>query len=263
MPFPASERVVYERNPLEQVICQLRFPSILKIASREPAEFQDWVREKYPIYQHTPSELNVPNEVRDVLLKLGADFAGEGKHEFRSENEEQAIALTKDFLAFTDSDYRRWEQFIEEVRTAKLAFETVYEPAFYSRVGLRFRDVIDREELGLGEVPWADLLRDGLLGFLHDEGVRSRITETHTQLAIGLDEPHGSLMAIRHGLAKRSDTGSDGYVIDIDCFISGKVSINEVTSALESFHRVSGNFFRWVIRSTLSKALRPRPLDGR
>ena len=262
MTFPASDRVVYERNPLEQVICQLRFPSILKIASREPAEFQDLVREKYPFYEHTPSGPDLPEQFRDVVSKLGVDFGGEGKHEFRSENEEQAIALTKDFLAFTDSAYKRWEQFIDEVNVTKSVFETVYEPAFYSRVGLRFCDFIDREELGLGQVPWADLLREVLLGFLHDEGVRSRITETHTKLAIRLDEPHGSLMAIRHGLAKRSDTGSDGYVIDIDCFISGKVNANEVTPALESFHRVSGNFFRWVLRSTLSDALRPRPLDG-
>ncbi len=262
MPFPASDRVVYERNPLEQVICQLRFPSILKIASQEPSEFQDLVREKYPLYEHTPSGPDLPEQFRDVVSKLGVDFGGEGKHEFRSENEEQTIALTKDFLALTDSAYKRWEQFVNEMNATKSAFETVYGPAFYSRVGLRFCDFIDREELDLGQVPWANLLRDVLLGFLHDEGVRSRITETHTQLAIRLDEPHGSLMAIRHGLGKRSETGSDGYVIDIDCFISGKVSANEVTPALESFHRVSGNFFRWVLRSTLSDALRPTLLEG-
>ena len=261
MPFPASERVVYERNPLEQVICQLRFPSILKIVSREPAEFQDLVREKYPFYEHTPSGLDVPEQFRDVVSRLGVDLGGEGKHEFRSENKKQAIALTKDFVAFTDSDYRRWEQFIDEVRTTKHALETVYRPAFYSRVGLRFRDAIDRADLDLGQVPWAELLRGGLLGFLHDEGIRDRVTETHTQLAIRLDEPHGSVMAIRHGLANRSDNGSDVYFIDIDCFISGKVNTNDVTPALESFHRVSGDFFRWVIRPTLTDALRPKPLD--
>lgn len=261
MPFPASERVVYERNPLEQVICQLRFPSILKIASQEPAEFQDLVRKKYPLYEHTPSRPDLPDQWSDVLSKLGVDFGGEVKHEFRSESAKQAIALTKDFVAFTDSDYKRWEQFIDEVRTTKHALETVYEPAFYSRVGLRFRDEIDREQLDLGQVPWADLLRDVLLGFLHDKGVRSRISETQTQLAIRLDEPLGSFMAIRHGLENRSDTGSEVYFIDIDCFISGKVNTNDVTPALESFHRVSGDFFRWVIRSTLTDALRPKPLD--
>ena len=263
MPFPASDRVVYERNPLEQVICQLRFPSILKIASREPVEFQDLVRERYPFYEHTSSTLPFPNDLSEMLSQAGMDFGGGGKHEFRSENEEQAIALTKDFVAFTDTDYERWEQFIDEVRTTKDAFETVYGPAFYSRVGLRFRDVIDRDALDLGQVPWANLLRDVLLGFLHDEDIRGRITETHTKLAIGLDDPHESLMAIRHGLAKRPDTDSDVYFIDVDCFISGKVDTNDVTPALESFHRVSGNFFRWVIRPVLRDALRPRPLDGR
>ena len=51
MPFPDSERVIYQRNPLLEVICQLRFPSILRIDSEAPAVFQERVRKEYPMYQ--------------------------------------------------------------------------------------------------------------------------------------------------------------------------------------------------------------------
>ena len=262
MPFPASDRVVYERNPLERVICQLRFPSILKIASQEPAEFQDLVRGRYPLYKHLrPPEPELPKELSEFLSGVGLARGGVGKHDFGSEDKKQTIALTKDFVAFTDVNYERWERFIGEVRTTKDALETAYEPAFYSRVGLRFCDVIDREELDLGQTPWTDLLRDVLLGFLHDEGLRGRIAKASTELAIELDEPPGSLMAIRHGLAKRADGSSDVYSIDVDCSISGKVKTDDVIPALESFHRISVNFFRWAITSHLRNALRPRPLD--
>ena len=39
--FSASERVLYGKRQLVEVICQLRFPTILSISAKEPAEFQD------------------------------------------------------------------------------------------------------------------------------------------------------------------------------------------------------------------------------
>ena len=39
--FSASERVLYGKRQLIEVICQLRFPTILSISAKEPAEFQE------------------------------------------------------------------------------------------------------------------------------------------------------------------------------------------------------------------------------
>ena len=50
MVFPNFERVVYKKNPLEEVICQLRFPPILRIDSGNAADFQDVIRQDYPLY---------------------------------------------------------------------------------------------------------------------------------------------------------------------------------------------------------------------
>ena len=49
MPFPEATRVIYHKNPLTDVICQLRFPPILKIDSEIPSLFQDTIREQYPL----------------------------------------------------------------------------------------------------------------------------------------------------------------------------------------------------------------------
>ena len=48
MPFPETDRVIYAHNPLEQVICQFRFPPILRIDSELPAQFQDRIRHEFP-----------------------------------------------------------------------------------------------------------------------------------------------------------------------------------------------------------------------
>ncbi|MCH7755956.1 TIGR04255 family protein, partial [candidate division KSB1 bacterium] len=50
MPFPEVKRVIYKKNPLDRVICQLRFSPILKIDAEIPAEFQDMIRADFPNY---------------------------------------------------------------------------------------------------------------------------------------------------------------------------------------------------------------------
>src|SRR6266852_706318 len=47
-PFPEFTRVIYQRNPLVEVVCQLRFSPILRIDTDPPAEFQDRIRSAFP-----------------------------------------------------------------------------------------------------------------------------------------------------------------------------------------------------------------------
>lgn len=50
MLFSEYARYQYVRSPLVEVICQLRFPAILTINTKEPAEFQEAVRHDFPRY---------------------------------------------------------------------------------------------------------------------------------------------------------------------------------------------------------------------
>ena len=43
-----NKRVKYNRCPLVEVIFQLRFPTILSINSKQPADFQEKIRKEYP-----------------------------------------------------------------------------------------------------------------------------------------------------------------------------------------------------------------------
>ena len=48
--FLDCDRCLYEKNQLVEVICQLRFPTILSISAKEPVEFQEAIRADYPQY---------------------------------------------------------------------------------------------------------------------------------------------------------------------------------------------------------------------
>ena len=45
--FSNDERVIYAKRQLVEVICQLRFPEILKIDVSEPADFQERIRRDF------------------------------------------------------------------------------------------------------------------------------------------------------------------------------------------------------------------------
>ena len=104
MPFPDSPREVFPRNVLKEVICQLRFPSILRITGESPFEVQDKIREEYPHYEEEqPPQDLVPPEVASVLsIRLGA---ADTTHKFLTPNKRRILSLSSSFLAVTETDY--------------------------------------------------------------------------------------------------------------------------------------------------------------
>ena len=59
--FSKTERTVYRQNPLAEVICQLRFPTILAIGAKDPVDFQDAIRDVFPQYQRRADRLPAGN----------------------------------------------------------------------------------------------------------------------------------------------------------------------------------------------------------
>ena len=67
--FSDRERYLYRKPQLVEVICQLRFPTILSISAREPADFQEAIRKEFPQYkrlqeQTQPKVAGAPGSLR-------------------------------------------------------------------------------------------------------------------------------------------------------------------------------------------------------
>src|SRR5438445_3102968 len=165
MPFPASPRVIYKKNPLDEVICQLKFPPVLRIDSELPAKFQESVRQDYPLFQDAspviPNFLGraLPAEV-GKLMNLEIPFPVAGKvYHFISADEKWKVGLAKEFIALSTGSYVRWEEFRARMAYAISSLLKEYSPSFFVRIGLRYRDVVRRSVLGLGEIRWSELLK--------------------------------------------------------------------------------------------------------
>lgn len=258
MIFPRSERVLFEKRPLKEVICQLRFPPILEIASEKPAQFQNKIRDTYPLYE--VEQASFPKELAEFAaqIPIGA-LPSTPTHKFISEDGSRFLSLNPEFVAFSDSAYRRWEAFQEQITTARQTLEEVYRPAFYSRIGLRYQNVIDKIGLGLGNVPWGELVRPPVGGLLGSD-MGSYVVSNKTVASISLEsEIPGAIATVRHGVGRTADE-KEVYFVDLDCFTTERRKGPDVDDILRRFNRLCGDFFRWAITPRLSDALDPRKL---
>jgi uncharacterized protein (TIGR04255 family) len=261
MPFPESPRVVFNRNVLVDVVCQLRFPPILAITAEDPAAFQNRIRATYPEYRQDQA-IDVPPPLREVFGRLNLSRGTELlRHTFLTPDSSRSVFLTRDFLAVEDTHYHRWEEFEPEVQRAKTAFEEIYRPASYNRVGLRYQDIIDRMQLpGLEDVPWHELINPALIGALGSSELRDSVTEIVTNSLLSVSEVPGAFVRLHHGLRRQEGTGTEVYFFDVDFFLQERSSSQDAMATLGLFNRLSGNLFRWAISRRLYDALDPVPI---
>ncbi|MFQ6027309.1 MAG: TIGR04255 family protein [Dehalococcoidia bacterium] len=263
MAFPSSPRVVYDNNPLTQVICQLKFPTILEIGSADPADFQKRIRKQYPIY-HGPSESStissrIPQELSALAARVGLSMGRPGPHRFAIENETRSISLSPEFVAITEDSYTRWDELRPEIALMVEALVKVYEPPFFSRIGLRYQDEIDRKLLGLEDEPWKNLIKPELTGLVGVDFLEDRILESHSNtLCVVQDDKLSAKIRISQGLVAGSEKNK--YTIDADLFVDERTEVNDVLPILDQLNRTGGNFFRWVITDKLANALKPQSI---
>ena len=265
MPFPDSKRVIYEKNPLEQVICQLRFPPVLKIETDLPASFQDAIRREYPLFEERQDGPDFPREISQQLSRELARFLSKNApsrktYSFTSLDRNWTVTLERDSFALTANRYETWEEFIEHFKIPYESLLKEYTPALFSRVGLRYQNVIQPSRLGIINVDWSELLQPHIAGILGDHDVGKSVSNTTQTVEIKLQNSYGTVK-IRHGLVKQVSTEEDCYLIDSDFAIESIKESENVLERLGKYNRRAGRLFRWCIKPKLHTAMEPRDIE--
>lgn len=259
MLFPNPPRTIYARNPLYQVICQLRFPRILLI-DKEPADFQERFRKQYPIFREPQrARINLPDEIVEFLSPTAIktlSLTNKRAYDFLTADEIWTVGLTSEFLSLSSSDYERWENFKAHLEGPLQALLDIYEPAFFSRVGLRYQNLIRRSVLGISE-PWSELLMPYISGVLDLANINEEMLEEHRQvIALTLPNSDGSVR-MQSGLV-RIENDEICFLIDNDFYTQERIEVSDALDRLDNFNQIARRVFRWCITDRLHEALGPQ-----
>ena len=256
MEFPVADRVIYDSNPLSEVVFQARFPRMLAIDERLPAEFQSALGAQYP-YVETREGMTLPSS----LAAITAEFASLKRihYDFLVEDRSTTVTLCSEFLAVTTRRYERWESFRAHIDQAMIALSNAYAIPMFTRIGLRYVDQISRSELGLEDKRWSDLVKPSAVGIVADDDIPiDDVIELQNATVLRL--PDGAKATIRTGFGKFEETENEAvFFVDSDFYldqnVKGKQDALDLCSA---FNRYAGNAFRWFITPQLHAALGPQ-----
>ena len=263
--YQDTVRCRYGRPQLREVICQIRFPSILSIDAQEPAAFQEAVRAVFPRYtprreQPGPKITLSGGEMRVEKAQIVTNY------NFISADSRWKLNLTRDFISLSTVAYGGWEDFARQLDQPLASFIQIYRPALLQRIGLRYVNIFSRRELGLEGTPWRALFAPHCLGVLVHEDVREAET---TKAAVDFDTPLDSSCRVKlhagPGFVKNRAPGApeDGeckFILDLDLYMGGETPPMLAAGALETLHSHSPALFQGSITGRLHEAMAPEPL---
>jgi uncharacterized protein (TIGR04255 family) len=249
-------RVIFDRNPLQNVIAQLRFPTIF--ALEQPAGvagFQERIRDDYPKAEGRSQQLSVVVSPGGI----SAPTTQPGPWRFLSKDGSWVAALAPDFVSLETTNYQRFEGFVDRARRL---FEVAGETLGLSvrgRLGLRYINQLRHPDARTVD-DWRKYLENDLLGAVGGELLREHVVQAFQQIVLSLD---AGGMTIRHGFV-REDEEQSSYLLDLDAYDDREASFSsdEVIEKLTMFKRWTWNAFRRSITDEMATYLGPKELDA-
>jgi uncharacterized protein (TIGR04255 family) len=238
--FPRQRELRLRKAPLAEVICQVRFPPILRIIREEPGEYQEVVRKRFPLLEvqqgfvlKTPGLGSPETPSAETRGRI---------YRFSTADRHTSISLAADFFAVSTSQYCHWPDFAADLALASEATLAVYQPAFASRIGLRFVNRLTHANTGTRDVEelW-EMLRPELVAPLRSAAWSNPATML-CQLVLP-DEP--AKLTIRTAFGVEED--APFLVLDFDYFEEDSLQLDDLLARCERYHTVIYDAFRWCI----------------
>jgi uncharacterized protein (TIGR04255 family) len=182
-------------------------------------------------------------------------------HAFQSSDRQMTITLASDTVALSCSRYECWENFIPVLTMALSSFLQTYRAPIFTRIALRYIDLISRDDLGLSGSAWSELLQPHIAGDFLGPSLSERdfIAKT-TLLTLRLQD--GDRVFLRHGLVTQNETKKIAYLIDSDFSNEEErdAGLDSTIEVANRLHTNSGRLFRWCISDELHTAMDPKPV---
>lgn len=260
MLFASDKRQQYVRSPLVEVVCQLQFPTILRIGDESPTAFQEAIRHHFPHY--STHQDRPPLKIRNVQGNNPQIEAASPirNHQFVSADHFWKLNITRDIFRFSTVGYTSWEEFARHLDRVLVAFLQEYQPDFFSVATLRYLNAFYRPKLGLQDYRWNQLIQPHLLGVLADDSMEeTALRQPSIKASVVLEQScELNLTAGLNRLPGRQKETEPSFLVSSTFLLRQQSSPAQLPSGLEQLHKYAVRLFNGIGTDTLYQAMMPR-----
>lgn len=268
MKITNSERVIYQNNPIAEVICQIRFEALSAIEVENFAFLQKslsdlgytkYSQEKTYGFQQQLDARGMPIPQAPVSLPQLLI------HRFMSDDGLFHVLYCADFISISCLKYSNWDDFLKRIFAVIGAFAALHIKVNVNRMGLRYRDVIEREAIGLKGVPWQELIKPFLLGPFAQNALCDELDDDvniHSLMSQAQLKVDDSWLILQSALMSSVSGENKAFLIDSDFFYDQKIdpdllsNFDKLDFTLNKLHSNAGALFRRCITEKLHNALK-------
>lgn len=262
MPFEKAQRYAYRKKPLEQVTLQLRFPPILKLDTEIPALFQDRIIRDFPIYhKEIQQEFGLEIDESGKPLAPAAIVNATDNHIFTSKDGGWKVGVTRTYISISTNQYVKWEDFLEKFKVPFTVFNEIYNPVYFTRIGLRYSNVFCRSKFGLdNNTSRGEMIHSEFLGILANDKLKGNICNYNSAFELKLEDEAGNSKALVMTSLVKTHTGERCLLIDNDLFTVGRIEMENIEKQAEFLHSRSTGLLQMIITDQLHKAMGPEEI---
>jgi len=244
---PAVDPAHYGANFIRLAVCELRFPTLFEIeADRPPAAFARALRKTYPNHERAKNVNVNPAGLEQATA-----------HIFHSKKNRWQVTLRASALSIETSSYDKYAEFEERVQFVIDAAKSTIDSDFFTRVGLRYINVIPYQMTEISE--WVNSALVAPLG----AGTFGDVDECWQQVR-GTTDIGG--YSFRHGVnANRSAPAAGApseYVLDFDFFCED-VQVSDALEIVSQLHEREYAMFDWTLGPKMREQLGASKLKGK
>lgn len=250
--FPQRDDVPLEHAPLAEVICQVRFPPVLRIANEQPVDFQERIRGQFP-------QLAVEQGMIVQMAPLGAEPpSAEPKpriFRFKSLDGNAVVSLALNFYALSTTSYTHWADFLDSLQLISQAAREIYNLPYAVRVGLRYVNHLTFENTDASNVDeLLEILRPELAVLLQNDCWDEPL-EMINQLSLAGED--NERLTLRSGFRGGTEPV---FLLDLDYYTEGNIPLENLPTLCQRYHDVIYNAFRWCIQEEKLAVFVPTPV---
>lgn len=247
-----------EDAPLQLVVCQIRHERNMAIVDVKKAlAIQAQLGDYDLLDEGQQSQIDLVSTEGGGVAPSSSVTEHRGWR-LRSSDRTWTAALLPDYFALECSGYTTWPAFFSRLESLVNATTQHLGPAGLFRLGLRYIERIDLNEISEPQ-QWRGYINDHLLGPLLDQTMSASITAV--QQIVQFAGTKGYQVALRHGVElDDTDDTRCPYVLDTDCWWRGSRSFDvaEVLADASSLHRLALQIFELAVTPKLLVRLKEK-----